>query len=123
MPVRSLTSAVFAWPRRAEVHAAARRWAEAEAEGRPGLLALAYFGSYARDEAGVGSDLDLVAIVSRSDEPPERRGLDWNLLGLPVPAEIVVLTVEEWRRLRQEGGRFARTLEAEAVWLHGGPEV
>ena len=50
-------------------------------------------------------------------DPFERRALDWDLLDLPVPAEIVVYTREEWERLLREGGRFARTIERETVWL------
>jgi hypothetical protein len=38
---------------------------------------------------------------------------------LPVPAEIVIYTREEWERLRREAGRFFRTIDREAVWLVG----
>jgi predicted nucleotidyltransferase len=95
--------------------AAARGWARAQA-GRSGLEALGYFGSYARGDWGVGSDLDLVAILSRSDEPFERRPLAWDLTGLPVPAEILVYTRDEWARRLERGDRFARMLRDEVVW-------
>ena len=75
------------------------------------------FGSYARGDWGVGSDIDLVAIVERSEAPFERRALAWSLLDLPVPAELLVYTRAEWERLRREGGRFARTIDREAIWL------
>jgi predicted nucleotidyltransferase len=117
MPVRSLRSPVLRWPDRDTVERAAREWARGEAPRHPGLVRLGYFGSYARGDAGVGSDLDLVAIVERSDSPFERRALAWDLSSLPVPAEILVYTREEWGRLNREGGRFARTLEREARWL------
>jgi hypothetical protein len=90
-------------------------WARREAPGHPGLPRLGYFGSYARGDWGVGSDL--IAIVEKSDEPFERRAVAWSLLDLPVPAQILVYTREEWARLRREGGRFARTIDDEAVWL------
>jgi predicted nucleotidyltransferase len=80
-------------------------------------LRLGYFGSYARGDWGVGSDIDLIAIVEASEQPFERRALDWSLLDLPVQAEIVVYTRDEWERLIREGGRFARTIGREAVWL------
>jgi uncharacterized protein len=117
MPVRSSTSSVLRWPDRGSVVAALEAWAPREASRHAGLLRLGYYGSYARGDWGVGSDLDLIAIVERAVDPFERRGLDWDLLDLPVPAEIVVYTREEWERLRTEGGRFARTIEREAVWL------
>jgi predicted nucleotidyltransferase len=119
MPVRSLHSPVLRWPDRATVERAAAAWAEKEAPRHAGLLRLGYFGSYARGDNGVGSDLDLIAVVERSDQPFERRALDWDLLKLPVPAEILIYTREEWERLSKEGRRFARTVEREALWLVG----
>jgi predicted nucleotidyltransferase len=117
MPVRSSNSSVLKWPDRASVASALESWARREAPGHPGLVRLGYFGSYARGDWGVGSDVDLIAIVETSDTPFERRALDWSLLDLPVPAQMVVYTRAEWERLRSEGGRFARTIDREAVWL------
>ena len=117
MPVRSLTSSVLKWPDRAAVDVAARRWAEQQVGLHPELQRLGYFGSYARGDWGVGSDLDLIAVVIQSDLPFEERPLGWDLTPLPVPAEILVYTQVEWRRLEQEGGRFAATIRAEVVWL------
>ncbi|MGH9317448.1 MAG: nucleotidyltransferase domain-containing protein [Thermoanaerobaculia bacterium] len=97
-----------------------REWAAAEAVRRPGLLRLGYFGSYARGDWGVGSDVDLVAVVEACSEPFERRALDWDTLSLPVPADLAVYTREEWQRLHREGERFARTLDSEAVWVLSG---
>jgi predicted nucleotidyltransferase len=117
MPVRSLSSSVLRWPDRREVERRVAEWAGEEAPRHPGLLRLGYFGSYARGDAGVGSDLDLIAVVESSPDPFERRALGWDLSSLPVPAEILVYSREEWERLQQEGGRFARTLQQEARWL------
>lgn len=117
MPVRSSSSSVLRWPDRATVVAAVEAWAAREARVRPGLVRLGYFGSYARGNWGVGSDIDLIAVVESSALPFERRGLDWDLLDLPVPGQIVVYTGEEWESLCREGGRFARTIERETVWL------
>ena len=117
MPVRSLRSQVLRWPKQTDVQEAMRRWARRERERRPGLLRIGYFGSYARGDAGVGSDLDIVAVVRASEKPFERRALDWDLSPLPVPAEILIYTAPEWDSLIEAGGRFARELEQEAVWL------
>jgi predicted nucleotidyltransferase len=108
---------VLVWPDRLQVEKAVRRWAAEEVRRRPLLKRLGYFGSYARGDWGVGSDLDLVAIVADAPERFERRSLDWNLITLPVPAEILVYTEAEWRALSAGGRRFARTLEREAVWI------
>jgi predicted nucleotidyltransferase len=117
MPVRSLHTSVLRWPDRREVEQRVAEWAAREAPRHPGLLRLGYFGSYARGEAGVGSDLDLIAVVESSSEPFERRALAWDLNTLPVPAELLVYTRLEWERLQQQGGRFARTLQQEVRWL------
>lgn len=114
MPVRSLHSSVLRWPDRREVERKVAEWAAREAPRHPGLLLLSYFGSYARGDAGVGSDLDLIAVVESSPEPFERRALAWDLSPLPVPAELLVYTREEWERLQEEGGRFIRTVQHEA---------
>jgi len=118
MPVRSLNSSVFAWPSRAEVEASLRRWAQEMAASRPELIRLGCFGSYARGDWGVGSDLDLAAVVDSSDKPFERRSVDWDMSGLPVPADLLVYTREEWERLHREGGRFAAVLVRETQWLY-----
>jgi uncharacterized protein len=118
MPVRSLNSSVFKWPDAAQVDRAVRSWAASESRRHLGVVKLGYFGSYATGKWGVGSDLDLVAIVDRSDEPFMRRALRWELHELPVPAELIVYTVSEWDSLIREGGRFARTMESDTVWVY-----
>ena len=84
----------------------------------PELVRLGYFGSYARGDWGVGSDLDLIAIVRDTDTPFERRALTWDLNALPIPAELVVYTQKEWEKLMREHSRFADTLSREAVWVY-----
>lgn len=117
MPVRSSSSSVLRWPSAAEVGSAVEAWAVAEAARRPELLRLGYFGSFARREAGVGSDLDLVVVVERSERPFLERPRDWPTEKLPVPTEILIYTVEEWDRLQRDGGRFAHTLDTETRWV------
>ena len=117
MPVRSSATSVLKWPDAASVLEAVRRWAAEEAPRQAALLRLGLFGSYARGDAGVGSDIDLVAIVDASPERFDRRALTWRTEALPLPAELLVYTEAEWEALVREGGRFARTIEREAVWL------
>jgi uncharacterized protein len=117
MPVRSLNSSVLKWPDLAQTDEAVRRWIRAESAAHPELSRMAYFGSYARGDWGVGSDLDLVAIVRDSVEPFHRRILDWNLSSLPVPIDLLVYTIAEWDQLLAGRGLLARTLEREAIWI------
>jgi len=112
MPVRSLNSPVLKWPSRAAVLAAAEAWARSLRVRDDQVVRIGYFGSYARGDAGVGSDLDLVVIV--------RNGTDTRLFDvsrLPVPADVVVLEETRWARMSAEPTGIARTIAREAVWL------
>ncbi len=117
MPVRSLTSSVMQWPRREQVIAAATAWAGGIIQIDPTILAVGYFGSYARNQAGVGSDLDLVVIVAASEERVELRSLRWDFATIPVPVDVLVYTLAEWHHLAIASNRMHRTLQSEAVWL------
>ena len=113
-----MNSPVLKWPDRAEVDRAVRDWIALEAKRHPALKRLGYFGSYARGEWGVGSDLDLVAVVKGTDEPFERRANPWNLTRLPVPADLLVYTEHEWEKMQLEGSGFIVRLAREVVWIH-----
>ena len=117
MPVRSLSSSVLRWPDWETVQRAARDWAETVVQQKPGVLRIGYFGSYARGDWGVGSDLDLVVVVEESKERFERRAASWDLTGLPVPADVLIYTAEEWATLKTRD-RFGKTLMAEIAWLY-----
>jgi len=116
MPVRSLSSSVFKWPDAKSVAQAVRGWAETIVERRPDVSMIGYFGSYARGDWGVGSDLDLVIILEKSAQPFERRSGEFDTLELPVPADILVYTAEEWRSLQQQRP-FFQTMARETVWV------
>ena len=104
---------MLAWPDAKVVDEAARRWAEDLRRAEASVVAVGYFGSYARGDWGVGSDLDMVVIVEDSREPFERRAARWDATGLPVPADVLVYTSAEWRRM---SGRLR-----EVVWVSGSP--
>jgi predicted nucleotidyltransferase len=96
------------------VEKAFREWAREQKARHPGILRIGYFGSYARSSWGVGSDLDIVVVVSSSDKPFLRRSLDFDSTKLPVPADILVYTEEEFKKLQ---GHFARVLQEEVIWV------
>src|SRR5262249_16682613 len=68
MPVRSLSSSVFTWPDAGVVEQAVRQWAHQTARQNAGIRRVGYFGSYARGDWGVGSDVDLIIVVDRAEE-------------------------------------------------------
>jgi hypothetical protein len=55
--------------------------------------------------------------LAHSDHPFAERPLEWDLSGLPVPAEILVYTVREWKTLLAEANAFARRVATETVWV------
>ncbi|MDH7578360.1 MAG: nucleotidyltransferase domain-containing protein [Bacillota bacterium] len=117
MPVRSLNSSVLKWPGKRTVDRAVRHWAEKIVRSRPDVLAIAYFGSYARGDWGVGSDLDLVMIVKESPGPFTERACEWDTTDLPVPVDLLVYTEDEWGSMK-ERNRFREAVEKEGVWVY-----
>lgn len=117
--MRSLSSSVFTWPDARTVDQAVRRWADLVVRTRKDVRRIGYFGSYARGDWGVGSDLDLIIVVGESNQPFERRAAKWDLTELPVPADLLVYTEEEWQSLPRQG-RFYRTVMAEGIWVWEG---
>jgi len=119
MPVRSLSSSVFIWPARNEVERSLADWAVKTAAERPELVRAGFFGSYARNREGVGSDLDVLLVVTGAKLPPMRRPIEWDLTALPVPVDLVVLTLAEWEEAQGSERRFDRMLRSETVWVFG----
>lgn len=117
MPVRSLTSSVLRWPEAEVVDRAVRRWAAELGRQRPEVKKIGYFGSYARGDWGVGSDLDLIVRVDRSELPFYHRAAQWDTSRLPVPVDLFVYTEDEWPRVIAQG-RFAEVLRREVVWVY-----
>ncbi len=117
MPVKSSHSSVIRWPDRETVRKALVTWVEEQRRTKPELLRAGYFGSYARGNWGVGSDLDVILIVRGANAPFLQRGLAWDLTSLPVPVDVVVYTIEEWEAMVKRGDHFTQVVEAEAVWL------
>jgi uncharacterized protein len=118
MPVRSLTSSVMKWPDRDTVDRALRQWAEQLVTQEPAVRQVGYIGSYARGDWGVGSDVDIIVVVAHTTRPFERRSLSWDTAMLPVPADILVYTLDEWQALQAQDSRFARTVAREAQWVY-----
>jgi uncharacterized protein len=122
VPVRSLTSSVLRWPDAATVDRALRQWAAKVVKDRDEVLQIGYFGSYARGDWGVGSDLDLVIVVERAAAPFERRSLAWDATELPVPADVLVYTGDEWQSLLEQS-HFFQAVREEAVWVYARGQV
>ncbi len=116
MRVRSLNSSVVKWPDVQTVEGALREWAQKMAQRHPEVLRVGYIGSYARGDWGVGSDVDVLLIVAQADLPFEQRAAAWDANPLPVPADLLVYTLDEWQRLPRDS-HFVQVVEREARWV------
>lgn len=114
MPVRSLTSSVLRWPDAHRVRQALQAWATAVAHEHADVLQIGYFGSYARGDWGVGSDLDVVVVVARAEQPFWSRSCVFDLSALVVPADVLVYTRAEWAAGQSP---FLERLRREVVWV------
>lgn len=117
MPVRSLNSSILRWPSQSQVEGALQQWVETQGAGLANAIAIGYFGSYARGNAGKGSDLDVLMIFTKSDLPFHQRSHQWDFLSLPVPVEALIYTEIEWQQLATKQPRFYHTLLRETIWI------
>ncbi|MEX2534220.1 MAG: nucleotidyltransferase domain-containing protein [Trueperaceae bacterium] len=109
---------MLVWPTAEQVDGAARAWARRLSENNSTIRAIGYFGSYARGDWGVGSDLDLVAVIHEgAGAPRDGGGIDWDLESLPVPAELRIYSAHEWAELLLSNRRTGQVLRDETVWL------
>ncbi len=118
MPVRSLTTSILRWPSREAVQAAVVRWAQDAANRDRSIRRIGYFGSCARGDWGVGSDIDMVLILDEAATAAEAR---FDTAELPVAADVMVFTESEWQARLLRRDRFARVLQSETVWAFVAP--
>lgn len=117
MPVRSSTSSIVKWPDRRQVLDALLAWARSAGERHPELERVGYFGSYARGDWGIGSDLDVVLVLSEANAPFIERAAAWDLLSLPVPVDLLVYSQDEWTMTSERTTRWADDI----VWVWSRP--
>lgn len=80
------------------------------------------FGSFARGEADLGSDLDL-ALVEETEKPFVERGLEhlplFHLcIDLAIGLDLLVYTPEEFERLLQSGNSLISRIEQEGRTIY-----
>ncbi|KXG75839.1 hypothetical protein AN618_17490 [Fervidicola ferrireducens] len=118
MPVRSSNSSVLKWPDKEAVVSSLLKWIEEVKQNRDDILKIGYFGSYARGDWGVGSDLDVIFVLKGSDVSFFKRSLNWDTDEIPVPVDLLVYTEEEYEEMKKANSKFYKELEKEAVWIY-----
>lgn len=101
---------------------AVREWAEQVFVQHPEVLRVGLFGSYARGDWGVGSDIDLVVIVRDTTIPFIERARYFDTSDLPLSTDLLVYTKGEWEKMLREG-QFAPRIEREARWFYPDSEA
>jgi predicted nucleotidyltransferase len=77
-------------------------------------------GSYARGDWGVGSDIDIVVILTHSDLAPNERYRIYYPSRLPVPADLWVHTLAELETLAARAPGLWRRILGERIVLASG---
>ncbi|MGD2144937.1 MAG: nucleotidyltransferase domain-containing protein [Anaerolineae bacterium] len=103
------------WPDAETVEQALRDWAEAAARSRSDLVQIGFFGSHARGDWGVGSDLDVIIIVTESEHPFLRRSATFGATALPVSVDLLAYARWEWGSL---GQRRRGVPQEEVTWVY-----
>ena len=80
--------------------------------GHPEIHSIRWFGSWARGDAGVGSDVDLCIIVNRSDKPRRDRIMDFLPRIFPVGIDLFVYTLTEFDALGTEHPSMRKAIDA-----------
>jgi len=78
------------------------------------------FGSQARGQATQSSDFGLLVVVPESNLPRhQREALSYDLLwGLTTPVDLIVLTKDEFNRIRRVKTSLASTVQAQGEILY-----
>ena len=117
MQVRSYGSVKVVYLDRPAVLAATRKAVRALARRRPEVRRVILFGSMARGDAVPGSDVDLLVVLSESQEKFLDRIPRYNTSGIPIGVDVFPYTEAELKRMLNEGNSFVRQALAEGVTL------
>lgn len=104
---------------RDEVLAAFREWAGGLRARHPEVVRVGCFGSYARDDHGPASDLDVFVEVAESrrarwfDRPLDLPGTD----AIPVGTELFVYTSDEIGQMQRDSSAWLARIMAEMIWI------
>jgi predicted nucleotidyltransferase len=108
---------VLKWPDFEVVIDSLHSWTEKILKNRNDISRIGYYGSYARGDWGVGSDLDLMIVLKHTDHLSDKIAVEWDTTDLPVPVDLSIYSRKEWQSLDRQG-RFYQTLQREMIWIY-----
>jgi predicted nucleotidyltransferase len=97
---------------------ALKTWAGELRKRKPEVLALGYFGSYATNRCGPGSDLDVLVILEHSEHSRFfDRIPDLYPTSFPVGVDIFAYTKEEIIEMRSDDNPWLRQILKDIIWI------
>lgn len=118
MPVSSLNSVKIRSCEPETVIAALKKWTQKICSLKPEIEALGYFGSYATNRYGPGSDLDVLIILRES---PHQRFFDripeLYPASFPIGVDIFAYTRTEVERMESDASPWLRHIMHEIIWV------
>ena len=106
------------WPEPEVLHRELEEWARMTAQAEPRALRIGYLEGH--DHGGAVDDrhLDLILVMEEFELPPAERVGMWDLGPVPVPAQTLVYTLEEWSELLEAGISLSNRLREQMVWVY-----
>ncbi len=101
-----------------DLHAEVERWGRDTAEGEPRVVRVGYLYSDDQHDLDTGSHLDLIILVEEFDLPPAERVGMWDLGAVPLPAQALVYTMDEWSELMEVEFGLGQRLREQTVWAY-----
>ena len=84
----------------------------------PEVLKIILFGSFARGDYGVRSDLDLLVVLAHSDRPARERLTEFLDYASPYPTDMLLLTQAELAARLAEDDPFLKRALSEGIQLY-----
>lgn len=118
MPNLFLNSVEPRFADRREILAIARQIAFRIAREHPEVVRIILFGSFARGDYGVRSDLDLLVVLAHSNRPAQERLTDFLSHAQTYPTDMLLLTQAELELRLAEGDPFLKRAVSEGILLY-----
>jgi uncharacterized protein len=105
------------WPEPEVLHQELENWARYTADAEPRVVQVGYLQLDDSPDADLGSHLDLILLMEEFDLPLAERVGMWDLGTVPVPAQTLVYTIEEWSEFLESDDPLSQKLKDEVVWV------
>ena len=117
MQTRSSDSVKIRYLDKPGIMKAISRLVEELSQKYPEIERISLFGSFARDEAVPGSDVDILIVLTDSDLPFKDRIREYMPSSFPVGIDVVPYTKSEMDTMLSQGNYFLKSAEQDSILL------